>query len=95
MKNKTNKTSNIIVKVITLICVLITVISGVINYLLPLIINKHKINMKNSSAVGIIGGADGPTSIFISTIPSSRNITLIFGILSLIGTGYLLIKRKS
>ncbi len=45
--------------------------------------------------VGIIGGADGPTSIFIATSPSSYSVTKVFGILTLLGIAYLLIKRKS
>jgi len=40
------------------------------------------ITESNSSAIGIIGGADGPTSVLVASSPSS--FPLIFGILAII-----------
>lgn len=46
------------------------------------------------SNTSIIGGADGPTSIFIASEKSYYLIPFIFGLLSIIGVVYLIIKRK-
>lgn len=49
-----------------------------------------------AEAVGIIGGADGPTAIFIgSSFHFTHTITIILGLFAIAGISYLFITRKS
>lgn len=52
--------------------------------------------VKGSAAIAIIGGADGPTSVFVvGKVPAVFSVILmIIGILLLIVAGILLVKRK-
>lgn len=53
------------------------------------------INSNKADLVVIIGGADGPTSIFISSRPSSNTITIIvIALLSIIGILYVILRKK-
>lgn len=54
---------------------------------------QYKVNVNKAAAVGIIGGADGPTAIFIST-GYNKIATLISGLLSVVGIFYLLITKN-
>jgi Na+-transporting methylmalonyl-CoA/oxaloacetate decarboxylase beta subunit len=57
--------------------------------------NRFQIDTDNSaSSIGIIGSADGPTAIFISSSRYTNAITIIFGLLSVVGIIYLLITKK-
>ena len=69
---------------------IIAIISGVVSIVLalsPIIENlmiKHMIgqyaaNLNNASTIGIIGGTDGPTAIFV-TQPSTFHLVLRYGI---------------
>lgn len=44
-------------------------------------------------SVGIIGGADGPTAVFVSGSPAAA-VILLLGAAALIGTGIWLLRRK-
>lgn len=50
-------------------------------------------NTDNSSSIAIIGGADGPTVIFISGNPILTIITFILIILLIAGVLYLILKK--
>ena len=91
MENKVTKT----VTFITIISGIITLVSIAFNFLMPLyILHKFKVEINNSSAIGIIGGADGPTVIFLSGQTSPHLITIVFALLTMAGIGYLIyIKR--
>lgn len=52
-------------------------------------------NIDNSSSIAIIGGADGPTAIFISGNPTFRIIAFILIILLIAIVLYLFLKKKS
>lgn len=84
-----------IVVIFTVITGLITVIGVGFEYLLPIYLSfKLKKNINQASSIGIIGGADGPTSVFIASQPSSHLITGIFGLLAITGIIILLAIRK-
>ncbi|CUH91640.1 hypothetical protein [Herbinix luporum] len=84
------------IKIFTLVCIIITVVSATINFLLPLLsLYKFKIHLNAYNSIGIIGGADGPTSVFVAYNSSPYLLTIIFGILSILGVVYLFITRKS
>ena len=73
-----------------------TALSGVYNYLLPLYLSyKFNMDLRGASSIGIIGGADGPTSIYVSS-SLFPNITAIFALLAAAGIIYLFFdKRKN
>ncbi|WHH58150.1 sodium ion-translocating decarboxylase subunit beta [Petroclostridium sp. X23] len=75
-----------IITVLTIASAIITVISAAFDFLLPIYL-KYKFVMDKNTAgsIGIIGGADGPTAIFITTKSSSYLITIIFGLLTVSG----------
>ena len=83
-----------VIKTITIISLIITVISGIFNFVVPLIkLNQFNTNLASASSVGIIGGADGPTSVFIATKTPYYIILIIFGVISVIGIIYLLVHK--
>ena len=83
-----------VIKIITIISLIITMISGLVNFVVPLIkFNQFNMNLASASSVGIIGGADGPTSVFIATKVPYHIITIIFGVISVIGVMYLLVHQ--
>lgn len=47
----------------------------------------------SGSTIGIIGGADGPTAIFLSG-PSAGSLLILAGLLALTAVGVWLYKRK-
>lgn len=91
--NKTHKT----IKRLTIISIIITIISGAVHFLLPLLLFKKylvEVAPGSASSIGIIGGADGPTSIFIAgKTPNHLLITIVFGVVSIIDLIYLLIHK--
>lgn len=50
-----------------------------------------------NKAVGVIGGADGPTSVFIAGKPSpvTSTVLLVSGIIIILGTIIVLIKNRN
>ena len=91
-----HKLFNKFVFVFTVICVTAVVMSASYNYLLPLYLSyKFNEDFRGASSIGIIGGADGPTSIYLSSFLPS-NITAIFALFATVGIIYLVIaKRKN
>lgn len=83
-----------VIKSITIISLIITLVSGLVNFVASLIkFNKFDMNLAAGSSVGIIGGADGPTSVFIASKTPYNIITIIFGVISIIGIIYLLVHK--
>lgn len=79
-----------IITVFTVISSLIAALSLSFQYLLPLLLplNSGKAP-KRSEAIGIIGGADGPTAIFIGDSKTFDYFSLIFALLAIAGIIYL------
>lgn len=84
-----------VITVLTIITALIALVSASFSYILRMYVS-HRFNIDTNSAasIGIIGGSDGPTAIFVSGMPSSSSITIVFGLLSIIGIAYLISMRK-
>ncbi|SCG84374.1 hypothetical protein DW1_2814 [Proteiniborus sp. DW1] len=84
-----------IVFIITLITGIVTIMMLGFDFLLPIFLSfKLKRDIKHGSSIGIIGGADGPTTIFISSQSSSHLLTGLFGLLTIAGIIILLTIRK-
>lgn len=94
-----------LILILTIITVIITLISAAFNFLVPVYLtnkfhkeiqgetSKGKEINKNSS-IAIIGGADGPTAIFVASKKSyPYTLMIIFGLISVIGISYLFFSR--
>lgn len=85
--------------IFTVITTIIAVISGVFNFLMPrYLAYKFSLDIPNASSVGIIGGADGPTAIYVvgqTNQGFSQFITIIFALLSVIGFLFIIFIKES
>jgi|LSQX01.2.fsa_nt_gb Na+-transporting methylmalonyl-CoA/oxaloacetate decarboxylase beta subunit len=84
--------------ILTIITTIITIASASWKFIMRMYI-QYKFqnstdNYNSASSIGIIGGADGPTAIFISGIPYSGIITFVFALLSALGITYLILTSK-
>lgn len=83
-----------VIKTITIISLIITMVSVVVNFVVPIIkFNQFNMELASGGSVGVIGGADGPTSVFIAGKAPYHIITIIFGVISVIGIIYLLVHK--
>jgi len=91
MKGKTLK---VVVAVFTVIFAILAIVSAFSGLLLKLYLSREfNMDMKDAASIGIIGGADGPTVIFLSgNIPSGLH-TAIFALLAVSGIIYLVVER--
>jgi len=51
--------------------------------------------VKNANTAGVIGGADGPTSVFVSGGSSFCWFAAAFAVLTLLGIIFLIINKKN
>ncbi len=80
------------VTVFTVICALVAFIGLFSTYLLTLYLSyKFKMDTRDAGSIGIIGGADGPTTIYISSQLNLRLFTAIFVLLTILGVIYLFV----
>ncbi|MEN2776854.1 sodium ion-translocating decarboxylase subunit beta [Acetivibrio clariflavus] len=80
------------ITIFTVICALVAFISLFFNSLLPLYLSyKFKIDTRDAGSIGIIGGADGPTAIYVSGQSSSHLFSAIFALLTILGFIYLVV----
>ncbi|MBU5427587.1 sodium ion-translocating decarboxylase subunit beta [Tissierella pigra] len=84
-----------VVTIITIISIVITIISLGFNLILPKYL-AYKLNgeLGTVSSIGIIGGADGPTAVYITSQLSPYISTYIFLLVSIVGILYLFFTRK-
>jgi len=83
-----------VITILTITCALIAFINAFSSYFLLLFLaKKFNVDTRKAGSIGIIGGADGPTAIFMSGHTSKRLITVIFGILAILGVIYLVITK--
>lgn len=88
------KKYNKAIKILTII-LLIILIGAVFIYANPFIqTSMNIINGSKAGSVGIIGGTDGPTTIFVANRVYINPITLIFVLLSIIGILYIVFSVK-
>lgn len=91
-----NKMLTRIIRALTIICALTTLFSVFSKSLLKLYFSyKFNTDIKDASAVGIIGGSDGPTEIFIGNQSTTHWVPVIFAILTGLGVVYLIVDRRS
>ena len=75
-----------VVTILTVITAVITIIGAAYEYLLPGFLSfVLHFNAKEASSIGIIGGADRPTAIFLTDWPPVRVITAVFALLTAVG----------
>ncbi|MGF7059508.1 sodium ion-translocating decarboxylase subunit beta [Brassicibacter mesophilus] len=85
-----------VVTIFTIITAIITLSSAVFSLLIPLYLSyKLQKDLSGASSIGIIGGTDGPTAIFLASQPSSHLITFIFALLTIGGVVYLIYSKKA
>jgi len=72
--------------ILTVITAVITVVSAAYEILLPgfLSVVLH-FDAREASSISIIGGADGPTAIYLTGRPPVRVITAVFALLTAAG----------
>jgi len=79
-----------VITIFTVICALVTIFSAFSSPLLSLFLShKFNVDTRDAASIGIIGGADGPTAIFISGQSYSHLLTFIFALLTILGIIYL------
>jgi Na+-transporting methylmalonyl-CoA/oxaloacetate decarboxylase beta subunit len=80
----------------TLINIVIIIISVGFNFIIRMYLShKLKNEVVKGSSIGIIGGADGPTSIYVTSQSFPYIPAVIFALLSIAGVLYLLFTRKT
>lgn len=84
-----------VITILTLGCALIFFISGFFSYILPSYLS-HRASEAISyvDSQEIIGGADGPTAIFITGQFPYHWLTAIFGLLTLLGIIYIVVNKS-
>jgi Na+-transporting methylmalonyl-CoA/oxaloacetate decarboxylase beta subunit len=89
------KVKRIVVMILTIMCILVTVLNVAFKYLLLLFLPfKFDLDLRDAASVGIIGSADGPTSILVENSTASIIITIISALLSISGIIYLIRTRR-
>lgn len=83
-----------IILIISVASALISLVIGICEYLLPLYLTQ-KYNLSPNSSIGIIGGADGPTAIFVTcNLSNSLPIAPIFFLIAILGVVCLFFIRR-
>ncbi|GEM_PF-237489 len=85
-----------LIKMGTTLSVVIACISVTIHYIIPKYVYKLNMNFspwRKPQSIAIIGGADGPTAIFLTSSYSTYVIPLVFATLSMAGFLYLKDKK--
>lgn len=90
-----NERINMAVRILTLLSAVAASISGSFEFLLPLYVAyKFKMSLNENSTIGIIGGADGPTAVFVTKQSSHISITLILLVIAILGTAYQIYTKR-
>lgn len=84
-----------VVGIITIISAIAALISEIFYFILPILLShSFQPTSDKPNSIGIIGGADGPTTIYIAHQPSLHLFTIIAAMITVAGIAYLFIKRK-
>lgn len=81
------------VAIVSVISLAVVVFNEVL--VLEYLLHKFNVATRGTGAIGIIGGADGPTSIFISSKTSPRPLTVVLTLVFMIGVAFLLWAKKA
>jgi Na+-transporting methylmalonyl-CoA/oxaloacetate decarboxylase beta subunit len=85
-----------VVTIVTFVATIITFISVVVSFLIPLCLSyKYHPDSSKVTSIGVIGGADGPTAIFVTNQLYPYLITFIFALISMVGIVYLILAKKA
>ena len=77
----------------TVLWALAALISAFSNSILSLYLsNRFNLDVRNTVSVGVVGGADGPTVIFLSD--NTHFFTALFAVLAILGSFYLVIAKR-
>ena len=77
--------------IVTVLSILISLFQTVYKFLLPIYLSyKFDFELSDASAIGIIGAADGPTSIIVAGSQLNNFFSVIPPIISIIGVIYLI-----
>lgn len=96
--NKLNKLRKLILA-LTIVNAVLALVSVFSDYLIRMLLAyKIKSEVHSSAAkagtIGVIGGADGPTVVFISGKPTPYVAAIIFAVHAVAGIIYLVLTRK-
>lgn len=84
-----------VIAILTITTTIITIISAGFDFLIPMYLSyKLRNEVGKASSIGIIGGADGPTAIFVTSRSFPYLITVIFALFSIAGVLYLFFDKK-
>ncbi len=86
-----------LIVIITVLSIIISLFQAAYKFLLPIYFSyKFNTDFTDISSIGIIGGADGPTTIYVAASQAGYFLTIIPAIISIIGVIYLIkTNRKS
>jgi Na+-transporting methylmalonyl-CoA/oxaloacetate decarboxylase beta subunit len=88
-----NKLLSIGIAILTVITGIIVFYQLAIRYLVPMYLRfKYSVSTNDASAIGIIGGADGPTAIYL-TNSNQKELFPVFLLLFIMGIMYFIINR--
>ncbi|MHB8130946.1 MAG: sodium ion-translocating decarboxylase subunit beta [Mobilitalea sp.] len=91
MKKKKNK----VVFIVTVVSGIATILNIAYIFLLPLLLSYlFQKDLSGANSIGIIGGADGPTSIYVGSSYNSHLITVILALITILGIAYLIISKR-
>ncbi|WP_246240513.1 sodium ion-translocating decarboxylase subunit beta [Anaerocolumna sedimenticola] len=77
--------------IITVLSIIISLFQAAYKFLLPIYFSyKFNFDLKDASSVGIIGGADGPTTIYVAASQAGNFLTIIPAMISIVGVIYLI-----
>lgn len=75
-----------VVTILTVITAVITIICAAYELLLPMFLSLAlHFDAREASSIGIIGGADGPTAVFLTGRPPVRVLTAVFALFTAAG----------
>ena len=85
-----------IVGIFTILTTIMTLVSAIFNFLVNRYISyKLHADISKVDSIGIIGGSDGPTAIFVTSRSSTDLIIVIFALLSITGIAYQIFAKKA
>ena len=81
---------------VTIVTTIITFTSVTVSSLIPVYLSyKYHIYSSKVGSIGVIGGADGPTAIFVTNQSSPHLFTIVFALISMVGIIYLILVKKA
>ncbi|MDF2943222.1 MAG: gcdB1 [Herbinix sp.] len=84
-----------IIFILTILCTLVAIINLIFYFILPRLLSSIiSADFNDAASIGIIGSADGPSTILVSYIHSFFPITLLFILLSILGIVYLITTKS-